>query len=734
VDHRFDVITASDLRYPGGTAASIAEEVEAQAAAGYRSGLLQLDSGRLGHWRTFNARILACLQEGLAELVQPRRPVSTRLLVLRHPAVFGRPQPALEAVAAERVVMVVNQPPGDDSNDRPYYDPAAVRAVLGSAFGSRLAWAPIGPRVRRRLLAALPELGPLTEDWHNVIDPEAWAVDRSQPVGRLPVIGRHSRPDWRKWPAERRQLLAAYPADPAFRVRLLGAGRELERLVGRVPANWALLDYNAVPARRFLAGIDFFVYFTHPGWIEAFGRSILEALASGAVAVLPPVFEPLFGPAAVYCRPEQVAGRVRALHRDWPAYRRQSQAGQRAVRERFSHRRHAERVRELIGAPAGEPRRLRRPRQPDAARVLLISSNGSGIGHLTRLLAMARRAPAGLEPIFLTLSRGIDLVRRHCFLVEHLPPAPALDLAPEQWNPLIRARVSALLASYDPRLVVFDGTVPYWGLVQAMREQPQRRFVWNRRAMWRPDSKSIGLERSRYFDAVIEPGELAAAADRGPTVALRPTALQVEPMLLLEPDELLGRAAARRALGLDAAAPTFLIQLGAGNINRIQPAVDAIVERLRAAGTEVVLLRSPIARKGAGPTPGLRTVSGYPFGRYYRAFDGVFSAAGYNSFHELLAAAVPTAFVPNRQTAVDDQLARARFAAAAGLAWCIDEPTPAAVAAAVEPMLDAGQRRAISRRCSALRMGDGARQAMAALAGMIEGDRARAASAEQEAR
>ena len=44
------------------------------------------------------------------------------------------------------------------------------------------------------------------------------------------------------------------------------------------------------------------------------------------------------------------------------------------------------------------------------------------------------------------------------------------------------------IAFYDPRVVVFDGNVPYQGLIEARASHPNRPFVWLRRGMWRADA------------------------------------------------------------------------------------------------------------------------------------------------------------------------------------------------------------------------------------------------------
>ena len=51
----------------------------------------------------------------------------------------------------------------------------------------------------------------------------------------------------------------------------------------------------------------------------------------------------------------------------------------------------------------------------------------------------------------------------------------------------------------------------------------------------------------------------------------------------------------------------------------------------------------------------MHVVRDFPLSRRFRAFDLAVSAAGYNSFHELLRFGVPTLFIPNQDTALDDQ-------------------------------------------------------------------------------
>src|SRR4029434_9623309 len=94
------------------------------------------------------------------------------------------------------------------------------------------------------------------------------------------------------------------------------------------------------------------------------------------------------------------------------------------------------------------------------------------------------------------------------------------------------------------------------------------------------------------------------------------------------------------------------------------------VAALQRLGVEICVTQSEIAESNR--TGGsVHVVRDFPLSRRFRAFDLAVSAAGYNSFHELLRFGIPTLFIPNQDTALDDQQGRARFASDRGLAHMI---------------------------------------------------------------
>lgn len=354
-------------------------------------------------------------------------------------------------------------------------------------------------------------------------------------------------------------------------------------------------------------------------------------------------------------------------------------------------------------------------------RVLFLTSNGAGLGHLTRSMAIARRLPHGVQPLFLTLSQALPVVVEQGFHAEYVASAGYAGLDTSRWNKVYGGRVRQMLALYDPAVVVFDGTFPYGGLRDVMEEQRVRSYVWSRRAMWRPSGDDRALRLSRLFDLIIEPGEFAAEADRGQTVGRRHETAQVGPITLLDPEDLLDRRAAEAELDLAEGRTNVLVQLGAGNINDIHSEVGMLVDRLRHwSDTQIVVAESKIAGAALDLPPDIHRARTYPLSRLLRAFDFTVTATGYNTFHEAVAFGLPALFVPNEQTAVDDQVARADYAAqiGAGVTW--RPQTPEQLDAALARLADPAERQRMSDTMQARATTNGAAAAAHLITELLE--------------
>jgi UDP:flavonoid glycosyltransferase YjiC (YdhE family) len=235
--------------------------------------------------------------------------------------------------------------------------------------------------------------------------------------------------------------------------------------------------------------------------------------------------------------------------------------------------------------------------------------------------------------------------------------------------------------------------------------------------MWRPGVGHASIDRKRYFDAIIEPQEIAESYDRGLTRYSRERTFAVEPILLHEPNELVGRDAARAELGLDPHRPALLVQLGSGNNYDYGDVIRLACAHAVRRNVQLAVAEWLISDAEASVLPrDVLHLRAYPLSHYVNAFDGAISAVGYNSFHELIACSVPTIFVPNENPAMDDQLMRAQFAERRGLGLCVRTCDVYRLRAAIDRILEPDHRDRIISRCRALAFGNGA----PAVAGLLE--------------
>lgn len=346
----FDVILASDFRLPGGTTSSNVEEIKAHKRMGLRTGLVQMARYNSLPGTLINPKIRQLLDGDLVQRVVYGEKVSCDTLIVRHPPVLQEFQQAVPDVEASEVQVIVNQTPMRDYSQegKLAYDIGRCEEHLQRHFGRLAVWHPIGPLVREALHRhheeELPQVTLAAEDWSNIIDVSEWRRESRPPRGERPRIGRHSRDSYLKWPSDPAELLAAYPGSGGYEVHVLGGAEAPSELLGGLPDNWRVLEFGEVHPRDFLATLDVFVYYTHPDLVEAFGRTIIEAMAVGVPAILPHGYREAFGEAAIYAEPREVTDIVDRLMCDEALYESQVDTASNYVEEYFGYTKHAERL------------------------------------------------------------------------------------------------------------------------------------------------------------------------------------------------------------------------------------------------------------------------------------------------------------------------------------------------------------------------------------------------------
>ncbi|TQL78023.1 glycosyltransferase involved in cell wall biosynthesis [Stackebrandtia endophytica] len=343
IDKRsYDVVFAADWRAYGGPQKSMIEEITALTDRGLRVAVTHFEAFRFMtiHRKPLCTPVQRLINSGVVDQVLPTDDVDIDLLILRYPPILQFAGGQTHRLRPNKLIILGNQAPAEDDGTDQRYVPRTCDEAAAEWFGTEAIWCPQGPTVRTAL--SPPALEPskvASFDMPGIIDASSWSVPRTGFRGPRPIIGRHSRDHWTKWPAGRGSLLTVYPDSPNVDVRFMGGATTARALLDGedLPLNWVAYDYDEVSVPSFLHQLDFYVYFPHPKQIEAFGRTILEALAAGCVTLLPHHFANTFGEGAIYCTPDEVPSLIDKYYSDEAAFLRQSHTAREQVERRYSH-------------------------------------------------------------------------------------------------------------------------------------------------------------------------------------------------------------------------------------------------------------------------------------------------------------------------------------------------------------------------------------------------------------
>jgi UDP:flavonoid glycosyltransferase YjiC (YdhE family) len=294
------------------------------------------------------------------------------------------------------------------------------------------------------------------------------------------------------------------------------------------------------------------------------------------------------------------------------------------------------------------------------SRILFFNINGSGMGHMNRCLAYARRLREKADIAFFSLASAIEIIEEMGFHADYFVSNFWSSSNINEWNRELSVRLGLMLEEFRPGAVVFDGIWPYQGFMAACGAYGGLGMVWSKRGLLKEGSRAVPVDES-LFDLVIQPGELGAVFGKS-VLAGGGKKITVPPVALLDDDELMDRKSAREALGLEPHGRHALFSLGPGNLKDVSGMGWPLIRRFEAMGFRVVWAKAPISVRDAELPEGVRAISVYPLARYLRAFDVFVGAAGYNTCIEMVQAQVPGLLIPNTLLA-DDQMRRAGMVA-----------------------------------------------------------------------
>jgi UDP-N-acetylglucosamine--N-acetylmuramyl-(pentapeptide) pyrophosphoryl-undecaprenol N-acetylglucosamine transferase len=356
-------------------------------------------------------------------------------------------------------------------------------------------------------------------------------------------------------------------------------------------------------------------------------------------------------------------------------------------------------------------------------RILFYAVNGLGLGHVTRLLAIARKVRERLpeaEIVFFTSSEAEDVIFREGFAAFKVPSKTLRHEArirPSTYSRMLQTVTLNLLASFHPHILVVD-TFPAGAiqeLLPVLRWDSRKVFVYR---VQRPEIAQSQLMQNslQLYDLAIIPHS------EGEEEIFLPDGLErvwAGPILIRDRSEVKSRQEAREILGLPKDGKILYVTFGGGGDEAMDEALKKTVEVLsHDPNLHLAVSSPPLYRGRILRAPNVTPVDFYPMAELFSAFDAAISACGYNSATELLHHGVPTAFVPFPRQ-VDDQAARARKIEKMGAGIILNELNEACLNNAVGRLFDLECARSLNVQAIDRVLEGGGDKAAAAIVGLL---------------
>ncbi|NND96389.1 MAG: hypothetical protein HKN47_03555 [Pirellulaceae bacterium] len=353
-------------------------------------------------------------------------------------------------------------------------------------------------------------------------------------------------------------------------------------------------------------------------------------------------------------------------------------------------------------------------------RIVCYAINGAGLGHLTRLRTVAKwlRRYASLlderppEILFLTSSDASDTLADAGFAAFKIPSktvARKTELNKLEYRRLAKHFVWNTLGVFSPDLLVVD-TFPsgsFDELFQVLDGPFKTSFVYRN---VKPEYASRATFRSalRMYDSIVAPHGMIES-QRGGFAAHDGELRFSGEVIQFEHEDLLPAEQARRQLGVDPNQKLVYVSAGGGGDCDAEQQLQSLVRALQQMDNVQLLVGAgPLYRGERLAGENVIWYDGPGIANYFAALDAAVSAAGYNPFHELLFARVPTAFYAQDKIA-DDQSERIASATQVRACERIADWTDATeVLGVVDRMLDESVAAEMRTACESMLPSNGA--------------------------
>ncbi|MEO0898283.1 MAG: hypothetical protein AAFY71_17860 [Bacteroidota bacterium] len=287
-------------------------------------------------------------------------------------------------------------------------------------------------------------------------------------------------------------------------------------------------------------------------------------------------------------------------------------------------------------------------------KMLFYGINGTGLGHISRLLNIAEASEELLlalqirpEIYFLTTSEAPWVSSQY---PTYKIPSKTIVSGSHSDNKTYISHahffVSNLTALFRPDILIMD-TMPQgsFGEMTSMIPFCKQKVFINRHKNADVSQDEIHQRHLALYDLVLTPDQLASSASYSLPQKIADKNVFTGFIHGYYPEKVLDRASTREALGVTADEKLIYISAGGGGDKHAVHDLDVLVKGVLAHTQAKILVGyGPLFKGKKIYHPRVIPFTDYEVRDYFPALDAAISAGGYNSFHELTAAAIPTLF------------------------------------------------------------------------------------------
>jgi UDP-N-acetylglucosamine--N-acetylmuramyl-(pentapeptide) pyrophosphoryl-undecaprenol N-acetylglucosamine transferase len=369
-------------------------------------------------------------------------------------------------------------------------------------------------------------------------------------------------------------------------------------------------------------------------------------------------------------------------------------------------------------------------------KVLFYAINGTGLGHLSRLLNIAREVGDLLSALglqgqiqFLTTSEGSEIAGE--FPVYKIPSKTIIKrsaMSPAAYTAQAKLLISNLVAGFKPDILILD-TVPEGSFKEFLFLKEYARktaFVYRHMSQDRQSSETVQSHLALY-DLIMIPDEESFRDHYRLPPRHRAQAKFVGIIQGYRGDsttslgfsgtewERFDRATVRRYFNVPRQARVIYLSAGGGGDGKANEYLQTFIDVLASDATNHLLVAyGPLYQGPRTYRENVIPLSEPGVSRYFPGLDLAISAAGYNSYNELLAASVPTLFYA-QDKGWDRQDERILMGVQKGWHGHLTSFDPVVILSQVNSMLDPEKRRSIVDTLEARHNSRGSERAALAL-------------------